>query len=217
VSKTADTTTWNQKSDYHALRAHAAKEQVDSVLYPAFIQTIRDDVSHNYCRVADFACGGGSIARAFLEACIENGADIDEFVLIDVVQDNLTAARSLLKDSFPEINISAFLCNGKNFADYTGRKVNFLYCWDAMVHFDILDVAGYIQSLNNVVSGVAFLHHSNYAHVTSAISENPHCRNFMSKDIFRQLCLSAGHKVVEQQLMAWGEPDLDCLTTIRVD
>jgi hypothetical protein len=216
MSRTAETSLWNQKSSYHTLRAPYAQDQVDATVFPTFHKHCVDERPNGPFRIADFACGGGAIAKGFLQRCVEKKIAISEFLLIDVEQDNIDAATALLTGISRTTSIKNYLCDGKSFASYTGAPVDFLYCWDAMVHFDILDVARYIESLNKVLRGVAFMHHSNYTVVTENIHNNPHARNVMSKDIFRQFCLSAGYEVIEQNVIAWGDPNLDCLTTARV-
>lgn len=216
MSKTANTELWNQTSNYHELREGDAARQVADYLFPVFMdKCVLAQPSHAF-RVADFACGGGAIAKAFLKNCVDQGINISHFLLIDVTEDNLNAAGSALAGVSPGTKIEKFLCDGSSLSSYSGPRVDFLYCWDAMVHFDILDVAGYLRTLQNVLQGVAFMHHSNYFQLTRDIKENPHWRNFMNKDIFMQMCMSAGHEVMEQRLLDWELPGLDCLTTIRV-
>ncbi len=87
-----------------------------------------------------------------------------------------------------------------------------------MVHFDILDVAGYIKHLPTLCEGAALLHHSNYGHITRRIQDNPHWRNFMTLDTFAQIVTSSGLKIIRQEAIDWGDDHrgLDGITVIDV-
>ncbi len=219
MSRTVGNDWWNQSARYHLKREQFSKGQVEDTIFPTFKKYMTSMIrGQRGFYIADFACGGGSIAREFADKCVKSGIDISKFVLIDVVPDNLDAATNRLAEILPRSAIENYLCDGQSFAGYRGTKVDFLYCWDAMVHFDILDVVGYLRTLRNITNGFAFFHHSNFCNVTTDVRQNPHWRNFMSKDIFKQLSLSSGHEVLEQRLIDWGSEPMhqDCLTTVAV-
>jgi hypothetical protein len=166
----------------------------------------------------DLACGSGAIAAEFAKQAVAAGYGIQRFTLVDVVQDNIKVAAATVKKVLPASKVGTFAANGSDFGGYSGTKANFFYCWDAMVHFDLVDVVGYMRTLKDVVSGIAFIHHSNLAQLTHDIRHNPHHRNFMTKEIFSQICVSSGYTVLEQRLIDWGEVEgLDCFTTVRID
>lgn len=213
MSNTANIKHWNQESEYHNLREKDAIDQVNKYIFP-FISSA--NANHGTISIADFACGGGAIVSNLYKKANISNISISRIVLIDVIPENLERARARLVNYGFNGQIDTHLCNGKNFNDYLLQKVDLLYCWDAMVHFDILDVAGYISTLRKVCLNKAFLHHSNRAVLTTDITNNPHWRNFMSKEIFEQIVVSSGLQVIKQDLIDWGIPDLDCITTIRM-
>lgn len=216
MSLSAPTTLWNSSSAYHSLRESDAKAQVEQFILPRLLSTYTPRTS---LAIADFACGQGAIACEVVRQCNSHHIAVSSILLIDVTQDNLDAARSRLSQMFPTIAIQTFLCNGSNFAGYSGTRVDFLYSWDAMVHFDIIDITGYIKDLTRVCAGEALLHHSNYGHVTRRIQDNPHWRNFMTMDTFAQIATSTGLKVMRQEPIDWGADHkaLDGLTIVAVD
>jgi cyclopropane fatty-acyl-phospholipid synthase-like methyltransferase len=216
---TALYTGWDSSSDYHRLRESGANAQVNTYLIP-FINDAINTLNLQEYSVADFACGHGSISREVFQAFQAAGATISRFGLLDVAADNLPLAEQTLKHCFPasetQPTTELFRLNGSDLNDFTGRRYDFVYSWDAMVHFDILDIAGYLRSFSRLCCGRAIFHHSNLAQLTKDISANTHWRNFMSSDIFHQLCISSGLKVIDQQLVSWGIDDLDCITYVEV-
>jgi ubiquinone/menaquinone biosynthesis C-methylase UbiE len=213
MSKTANIEHWNQNSEYHSLRENDAMDQVNKLILP-FI--IKNSLDRKPITIADFACGGGAIVSNLCKKALLNNIFISRIVLIDVIPENLVKSKERLVNIGYKGEIETHLCNGKDFNDYMLPRIDYLYCWDAMVHFDILDVAGYISTLKNVCSNQAFIHHSNRAVLTTDITKNPHWRNFMNKDIFAQIVVSSGYKVINQNLIDWGIPELDCITTIQL-
>lgn len=212
MSKTADTTWWNQKSRYHTKRLTTVAAEIDTHVWPRIAANTRPGA----ITVADLACGGGGPAIEVISRLKQHGYTIQRFVLIDVVRDNLDATGAKISQQFPDIPIESYRCDGSSFQDYNRAPVDVLYCWDAMVHFDIHDVAGYLKTLSQVVKGTAIFHHSNNYTVTHDIRENPRWRNFMSDRIFHQLAVSAGHTVVSQDIIPWGDhAELDCITVLR--
>ena len=212
MSKTASTSHWDQSSTYHEMRAMDAHAQVEQYIMPFLLEYGRKTGDGTVC---DFACGGGAIAQEVMDQTQVAAFRVPRFLLIDVINKNLEAAGGRIAKTAGETRVEGFVCNGNDFSNYSGEKCSLLYCWDAMVHFDIIDVVGYIKTLSNVCKGYGFFHHSNYAGLTTDIQLNPHWRNFMTKDVFKQICVSAGHEVVSQHLINWGENDLDCITVVK--
>jgi SAM-dependent methyltransferase len=214
MSITAKTDLWNQDASYHEMRAPHSKSQVASILMPNLLRHVPKATP---LTVVDFACGGGTVAAEFAEQATEAGYEIERFVLVDVVQDNLDAAVATLRKKLPANKVTAYLCNGSDFSDYKGPKGNYFYCWDAMVHFDLLDIIGYIATLKCIAKDVAFFHHSNLDKVTTNIHLNPHHRNYMTKNLFHQITVSNGFAMLEQWTLDWGGLDaLDCRSTMRI-
>ena len=213
MSKTADVNLWDSSSDYHKLRANDAKPQVEQFIMP-FLQSYRGDVEEQ--TICDFACGGGSIALEVAKQSVALNFDISRFLFVDAVKENIAATKMRAGLVIDPKRLDSFLCNGKDFSNFRGKKCSLLYCWDAMVHFDIIDIVNYLASLHKICSGYCLFHHSNYGQLTADIRNNPHWRNFMTQDVFRQICISSNHTVISQKLLSWGVEDLDCITIVKV-
>lgn len=213
MSNTAGVDWWNQKSRYHTRRLATVSSEIENFVLPRFLAHTKPGA----VTLADFACGGGGPALEMIEQLQRHDYTITRLLLIDVAPDNIAAASKRIWECYPELEVQDYRVSGSNFDDYSGKPVDFLYCWDAMVHFDIYDIAGYLKSLNRVVQGPALFHHSNHYSVTRDIRNSPRWRNFMSAEIFQQLCISAGYDVLDQHIMPWGDyPTLDCITVVKV-
>lgn len=94
-----------------------------------------------------------------------------------------------------------------------------LYSYDAMVHFELMDVYSYLTDIFRVLSpeGRALLHHSNYhADYKAGFGSAPQGRSFMSKECFAYLAYRAGFNIIEQRVIDWGnEKNLDCVSLIE--
>lgn len=90
-----------------------------------------------------------------------------------------------------------------------------------MVHFEQDVVLSYLGDAARVLvpGGRALFHHSNYtAAPGNAYHLNPHWRNFMSKELFASGAIGLGLRVLEQNVLQWGNvPALDCLTLLERD
>ena len=91
-----------------------------------------------------------------------------------------------------------------------------LFCYDAMVHFDIEVIIAYLRDTARILSpgGRALFHHSNYSSNPGCpYGLNPMARNFMSLDLFAHLGRRADLYPIEQRTIPWGNfANLDGLT-----
>jgi len=97
--------------------------------------------------------------------------------------------------------------------------LSFLFCFDAMVHFDSDVVRAYLAEARRVMApgARAFLHHSNHTGGEDWLLA-PHCRNFMSQPLFAHYARKEGLTVLQQVVMDWGGVSgLDCLSLLRRD
>ena len=182
MNTTYNLSQWGQPSVYHQERLSLVISQVDDYLLPKFLANVKKGP----VSIADFACGEGTITCEFIKKIKNHGYDVKKVLLIDVVDENILIAIERVQEMFPNITVEQFKCNGHNFSDFDLEPVDFLYCWDAMVHFDIIDISGYLNTLKKVVNGIALFHHSNNNIVTQDIMHNTHHRNFMSSN-FRKI------------------------------
>lgn len=108
--------------------------------------------------------------------------------------------------------------NGFDLQPIPDRWATFVYCFDAMVHFDSDVVRSYIRDLTRVLApgGRAFLHHSNLTSSGADWTKNPKARNFMSAELFKHYCEKEGITVLKQQIIDWGDAkNIDCLSLVE--
>jgi len=108
--------------------------------------------------------------------------------------------------------------DGRSLAMLEDASVTAVYSWDSMVHMDQRVVHDYLHEFARVMrpGTRAFLHHSNYGargdHTD--FKQNPHWRSNGSADRVRRDAKAAGLETVRQQLLNWGEPELDCISVL---
>jgi SAM-dependent methyltransferase len=109
--------------------------------------------------------------------------------------------------------------DGVTLAFFGDCSIDLLYCFDALVHFDLEIVQSYLREGYRVLrtGGHAFIHCSNYtANPGGDFSENPHWRNFMSFELFSHLAIKTGFAIRRGRKIDWGDvPDLDCVFLLR--
>jgi cyclopropane fatty-acyl-phospholipid synthase-like methyltransferase len=116
--------------------------------------------------------------------------------------------------------ISYIVNKGADFDGIADGSQTAVFSYDAMVHFELSDVAKYLVETFRILrrGGMALYHHSNAAFNPGATwSDKPGGRNFMSADIFAHLAMRAGLRVVSQNIIAWGVQNLDCLSLVKKD
>jgi SAM-dependent methyltransferase len=112
---------------------------------------------------------------------------------------------------------------GAAFDGIADSSITFIYCFDAMVHFDLDLVRSYLHDAARVLApgGNAFFHHSNLTRFPGRdFRQNPHWRNFMSRELFAHFAIISGLEVVCQKVLRWGRhenfvPELDCFSLVR--
>jgi len=140
----------------------------------------------------------------------------ERVVLVDSLQGNIDVCQEIFGDN-PKVEYYAN--NGVDLAEIEPNGFDSLFCYDAMVHFELLDVASYLAETFRVLApgGRALFHHSCYSsQPTNIWTQNPHNRNYMSNDIFCHLADRAGLEVLDQRGIQWGGiQDLDGLTLLE--
>ena len=164
-------------------------------------------------RVIELACGHGRHAQQ-----IKN--DSPDIILMDYHQGNIDYCKERFHN---QKNFSYHKNDGLGFQPVSDESVTAIFCYDAMVHFDHRNVLKYLEDTRRVLvsGGRALYHHSNNSYPFSThYGQNPHSRNFMTKELFARYCLDSGLKVLDQTVLAWGGgekrvEDLDCLSLIE--
>lgn len=159
--------------------------------------------------VIELACGHGRHVPMY-----HMGAE--HITLVDILEDNINFCKERFKD---KNNISYYCNNGFNLSELNDNTYTSLFAYDAMVHFEMLDIASYLKEFYRVLvsGGYALIHHSNNtADYTAAFANGSAQRSYMSADIFAYLAYRSGFEIVEQKIIDWeGEKDLDCITLLK--
>lgn len=162
--------------------------------------------------VIELACGRGRHVEHYIEKA-------GHVTLVDILQENIDICRERLKKS--EGKISYYQNNGYDLHDLPSENYSALFCYDAMVHFELLDISDYLKDIFRVLykGGRALLHHSNYDAFYDVHYENSqiHGRAFMNYKIFAYLASQAGFRILKQEIIDWGgnAVQLDCITLLE--
>lgn len=158
--------------------------------------------------VIELACGRGRHVLKYLDCA-------GTITLVDILEQNI----EICKDRFQGYeNINYYCNNGYNLEELKSNQYTALFCYDAMVHFEMMDIYEYLKDIYRVLvpGGMALIHHSNNTSDYKASFANaPNGRSFMSKDIFAYLAYRCGFQIIEQREIDWGIKSLDCLSLIK--
>ncbi len=136
-------------------------------------------------------------------------------VLVDILQENIDFCKERFKGN-PKIE---YYCNnGYNLSKLKDGEYSALFTYDAMVHFEMMDIFEYLKDIHRVLrkGGMALFHHSNnHSDYKNSFFNAAGRRNYMSKDLFAYLSYRAGFEIVEQRVIDWGVKDLDCISLVR--
>lgn len=137
-------------------------------------------------------------------------------VLVDILQKNIDYCKERFRDSK---KIDYYCNNGYNLSQLRYNEYTALFTYDAMVHFEMMDIFEYLKDIHRVLKkgGMALLHHSNNtSNYKNSFSNAAHGRSYMSKDLFAYLAYRAGFEIVEQHVIDWGgDKDLDCISLVK--
>jgi ubiquinone/menaquinone biosynthesis C-methylase UbiE len=160
-------------------------------------------------RVIDLAAGHGR----HTEQLLLRGAS--EVFVLDIQPGNIDICRRRFAN---EARVRFGVTSGYDFSPVPDGWATFVFCYDAMVHFDSDVVRAYLQDCKRVLpSGTTgFFHHSNTTDDSIPWGQTRHARNFMSASLFRHYAVKEGLEVVTQEVIDWGGvAQLDCLSLVR--
>ena len=160
-------------------------------------------------RVIELACGHGRHTAQILDQA-------GEITLIDFEPRNIEACRA----RFAGQDKLRYIVNAGN--DLPGCEdggTTALFCYDAMVHFELLDVIAYMKEAHRVLrpGGRALLHVSNNRQNPGGFyHQNTHWRNFGGLDTFLHVADRLGFARLDSRTLDWpGAPELDGLMLLE--
>jgi SAM-dependent methyltransferase len=161
----------------------------------------------DYTETLDLAAGHGRNSEYLLKLA-------QRLTIMDIQPANIEFCKSRFSG---HENISYHVCNGYDLSPIPDASLTFIYCFDAMVHFDSDVIRSYLRDAYRALKpgGRAFLHHSNY---TGGYDwrKNPHSRNFMSKEMFAHYADKERLEMIKQEVIDWDkDSNLDCLTLLQ--
>jgi ubiquinone/menaquinone biosynthesis C-methylase UbiE len=137
--------------------------------------------------------------------------------IVDINRSNVEYCRRRFRG---DARVHCHWTNGVDLSCLRRSSVTFVYCFDAMVHFDSDVVRAYLAEFARIVrpAGQVFCHHSNYTrNPTGDFHEHIGWRNFMSKELFAHYASKEG-LIVERQLpIDWGRDGtfFDCFSLLK--
>lgn len=160
-------------------------------------------------KVIELACGRGRHVRKY----IDKTADV---TLVDILDKNIDFCRK----RFSAYNKVHYYCNnGFNLEQLPSDTYTALFSYDAMVHFEMLDIYEYLKDIHRVLKkgGRVLIHHSNYdKDYMASFIKSPHGRSYMNANIFAYLSSRCGFQVLEQKVISWGGIEgLDGITLLE--
>lgn len=210
-----DRTTFNRE-----ICAYFHKESMNSYFEKAedeeHLAIFWDDVSPFYQKfmkldtsnIIELACGRGRHVPQYI-------AGAKKITLVDILPENIEFCRQRFKG---QENITYYCNNGYNLEKLESDSYSSLFCYDAMVHFEMMDVYEYLKDIYRVLKrgGYALIHHSNNGKdYRAAFASAYNGRSFMTKDVFAYLAYRVGFEIVNQQVIDWQIKDIDCVSLIR--
>jgi len=160
--------------------------------------------------VVELACGRGRHVNQYIDRA-------GRVTLVDILEKNISFCKERFKD---RNNIIYYKNNGCDLSSLEDKSYTALFTYDAMVHFEMFDVYSYLKETYRILkdNGMALFHHSNLSLLYDQSFEksgNPGGRNFMSRELFAYLANKAELEVIDQEIIDWSLPQMDCITLVR--
>lgn len=157
----------------------------------------------------ELACGRGRHVPQYINSA-------KQITLVDILSKNIEFCKERFKE---QDNITYYQNNGYNLEELKSNTYTALFSYDAMVHFEMMDIYEYLVDIYRVLvsGGKVMIHHSNNdENYKASFNNTKHGRNYMNKDIFAYLAYRIGFEVLEQEVIDWeGYKDLDCITLLQ--
>ncbi len=158
--------------------------------------------------VIELACGRGRHVKKY----IDKATDV---TLVDILDKNI----NICQERFHMYNnIHYYNNNGYNLKELSSDKYTALFSYDAMVHFEMMDIYEYLKDIYRVLikGGKVLIHHSNYDRdYKVSFIDGPYGRSYMNASIFAYMAFRCGFRILEQKVIPWGIEDLDCISLLE--
>lgn len=164
--------------------------------------------------VIELACGRGRHVQKYINKA-------KSVTLVDILEKNIQFCQERYSGFS---NVSYYKNNGYNLEELAPNSYTALFCYDAMVHFEMLDIYHYLNDIQRVLKkdGYVLLHHSNNHDPKASFGAAEHGRAFMTRELFAHMSFRAGFDVVEQKLINWGSEssndfveNCDCISLLK--
>lgn len=164
----------------------------------------RMDISN----VVELACGRGRHVPQYVDKT-------KSIVLVDILEKNIDFCKERFKEND---KVKYYVNSGCDLRELNDNSATAIFSYDAMVHFESIDVYHYLQETNRVLKsgGMALYHHSNNDKDYKATFLSGECgRNYMSMGMFAHFADRAGLKVIEQIEYPWNSNVIDGITLLQ--
>ncbi len=139
-----------------------------------------------------------------------------EIHLVDVNESCIRTCQERFGEQYQDCKFHYHVNDGYTLSGITSESIDFIYSWDAMVHFDKLVIKNYVTEFFRIMKPGAygFIHHSNYGTVNPSPEwmNNPGWRSNMTARLFVDYCQEAGLNILKQQII---NDDLDCISIFQ--
>ena len=205
---------WN---NYYQAAESNAKKDFERYLLPMLKE-------HNlgpFASVLDFACGQGRIASFMIEWTKQlTCCDVNPGA-IEVCRERFSSTKRA--SDFHFVTNGASDLGELNPLPFEDARFDFIYSWDAMVHFDYKWLDFYLWDFYRVLKkgGHVLIHHSNYGNIASSkkrsnnFRDNPGWRTLVTKEDICFIAQKHGFQVYNQTVIDWTLTDLDCITLLK--
>ncbi|MHA7967371.1 class I SAM-dependent methyltransferase [Paenibacillus sp. CAU 1782] len=197
-------------SNYYTNAESGAMSQFQNYIKPIFEKY---SMFNSEWSTMDFACGRGRIANILKDK-------YKKIILCDISRDALDYCS---KRFINERNFD-YIQSEPESLSIESETLDFIYSWDAMVHFNYKMMDIYISEFSRILKtgGYCFIHHSNLNSVVSGqgnsvsdnFHENPHWRSNISSNDIKRMAKRNGFDILEQQVIDWGMENIDCITIL---